>query len=593
MNDPAVVMEQVSLIYRTGKNTITALDSISLSIEKGGITGILGPDTAGKTTLMRILAGLLVPDSGVVQIFGVDMAHLKKNNTIGYMPQRFGLYEDLTVAENLCLYAALSAVPENERHAIFDRLLDFTGLAPFTARMAGNLSGGMKQKLGIACALLGRPRLLLLDEPGVGVDPRSHRELRQMVNNLTDDGMTVLWATSYMDEAAQCPSLIVLEKGRLLFSGPPSTLARRAADSVHLLPAPASGSEKRDALARWSMAPGIVDVMIDGTFLRLETGGNDAEKATRQIIALGGKPTPPTLGDACLAAVGGIDKRPSPYAALPKLPPAANDDAKIVAEHLCKKFGRFTAVDNVSFKVAAGETVGLLGPNGAGKSTTFRMLCGLLRPTSGSSFVDGVNMQNAGSDARNRLGYMAQNFSLYVDISVWQNLSIAAGLYAVPKNEFRTFGREMAEALGLSPYLKSRTGDLSLGMKQRLSLLCATIHRPPVLFLDEPTSGVDIRTRREFWKHISALTNQGTAVLVTTHFLEEAEYCDNIALIHNGEMIKYGPPQDLKKRQNGPPYGSMEEAFIASMDEYDRRAQTHPPPVGHLAQGPHPVYKNS
>lgn len=568
----AVSMRNISIAYGSGKKRQEALRGITGNIEAGGITGVMGPDAAGKTTLLRVLAGLLVPDSGQVEIFGQPLSKFKKANpnAIGYMPQRFGLYEDLTVEDNLELYASLAGLTDERRQSVFAQLLKFTSLAPFVKRLAGNLSGGMKQKLGIACALLGQPRLLLLDEPGVGVDPRSRLELWEMVGKLSASGTTVLWATSYMDEAAKCPRLIVLEKGAALFEGKPAELADRALGCVYLLPDTAGAPEKRAAMIKWSQTPGIDDVTIQGDFIRLEVGGPEAQKARSRITAQGGKATAPTLGDAYMAAVGGIDKRPSPYAAISHIGAPENRDSRIVARGLTKKFGDFTAVDDISFKVAAGEIAGLLGPNGAGKSTTFRMLCGLLRPTAGQCSVDGVDMLASSTQARSRLGYMAQKFSLYQDISVWQNIYISARLYGLTGEYIRAFGQEMAESLGLGPYLKTRSGSLPLGMKQRLSLLCATIHKPPVLFLDEPTSGVDIRTRREFWKHIAALTKAGAAVLVTTHFMEESEYCDNIALIYRGHMIRYGSPVALASGVPGLKEPDMEKAFIAYIEQYDR-----------------------
>lgn len=574
MNNPpqAIILEDVFLAYGKGGKSVAALRGVSATIPAGGITGLMGPDAAGKTTLMRLLAGLLLPDSGKVDIFGMSAGKVKRSqpNAIGYMPQRFGLYEDLSVSDNLELYASLRGVLANKRKDIFDRLLSFTGLRPFGARLAGNLSGGMKQKLGIACSLLGNPRLLLLDEPGVGVDPLSRRELWRMVGELASGGMTVVWATSYLDEAALCPRLIVLEQGRILFHGQPGNLAKRADGSVYILNCGPGGPARRSALAYWTAQPGIIDVVIQGNFVRLETGGEYGGDAAAKILARHGKAAAPQLGDAYIEAVGGIDKRPSPFMEIGNIGGDKNRSERIVAKGLTKKFGSFTAARDISFKVGAGEIMGLLGPNGAGKSTTFRMLCGLLRPSAGKSSVDGVDMQRSGSEARSRLGYMAQKFSLYADISVWQNIVISARLYGLSKSRLNEFGHAMAQALDLEPWLKRTTSSLPLGLKQRLSLLCATLHEPPVLFLDEPTSGVDLRTRREFWKHISALANAGAAILVTTHFLDEAEYCDRIALIYRGNMIEYGTPDDLRSKAADKENPDLEKAFISCIERYDR-----------------------
>lgn len=568
----AVSMTGISMAYGHGRARVRALVDISTQIAAGGITGLMGPDAAGKTTLMRIMAGLLLPDGGSISVFGLSPQKLKQEqpNSIGYMPQRFGLYEDLTVMANLELYASLRGVEGEARQKLFQQMLEFTALGPFTQRLAGNLSGGMKQKLGIACALLGNPRLLLLDEPGVGVDPRSRRELWDMVQELAGGGMTVVWATSYLDEAARCPSLIVLNEGSVLYHGKPEELTREALGNVYLLEDKSGSLSHRDALIWWTGCKGIIDVTIQGRYMRLEVGGEDAQAARDEILKRGGQETEPKLEDAYLAAVGGIDKRPSPYAGIGHIGQAEFRDSRIVASHLTKKFGDFTAAHNISFKVGAGEIIGLLGPNGAGKSTTFRMLCGLSRPTSGDCSVDGVDMLRSSSEARSRLGYMAQKFSLYPDITVAQNIRIFANLYGLGRERLHNFVPLMAKALELEKYFRSATRSLPLGLKQRLALLCATMHEPPVLFLDEPTSGVDVRTRRDFWKRISALTSAGAAVLVTTHFMEEAEYCDRIALIYRGNMIQFGSPDELKANVKGIVNPTMEDAFIASIDLYDK-----------------------
>lgn len=562
----AVRLENLCAGYGKGRHFIQALHGISAQIETGMITGLMGPDGAGKTTLLRILAGLLAISAGSAFIFdkppGLPGAHT------GYMPQRFGLYEDLSVIANLQLYAALAGVCKNEREALFDKLLVFTNLAQFKKRLAGNLSGGMKQKLGIACALLSRPRLLLLDEPGVGVDPQSRRELWNMVQNLAADGMTVIWSTSYLDEAARCPRMIMLTEGRILFQGKPQEMIATVAGNVFLLKgSDSSGQAHRRELANWTVKQGIIDTQIQGSFLRLETA-QDAENARKEILALGGAPAQATLEDAYMAAVGGMDKQPSPYSDIARISPPG--ESVIVADALTRKFGDFVAAHNISFEVQSGEIFGLLGPNGAGKSTTFRMLCGLLRPTSGACSVAGVDLLHSGSTARQKLGYMAQKFSLYPDISVKQNIDIFADLYNVSREKRAELLPGLIKALELEDSLSRKTHSLPLGLKQRLALLCATMHEPPALFLDEPTSGVDARARRDFWKHISALTTAGAAVLVTTHFMEEAEYCDQIGMIYRGAMIQRGSPDALKALVTNKPNPTLEDAFIACIETWDR-----------------------
>lgn len=602
--DQAVCLEGLVMRFGKGREAVTALDGVNAVIPAGRITGLVGPDAAGKTTLMRIMAGLMPPSEGRANLFGQSPAELMRSqpNSIGYMPQRFGLYEDISVMANMRLHASLRGLEGAERDRVFEKLLGFTSLAPFTERLAGRLSGGMKQKLGIACALLGSPRLLLLDEPGVGVDPQSRRELWRMVQDLSQDGMTVVWSTAYLDEAERCPGVIMLDSGRVLFAGPPKELTARAEGRVFLLRA-AAGTHKKE-LALWTMRPGIEDALIQGSRIRLVLAANAPDDLRREVLARGGEAVSPRLEDAYMSAVGGINQSPSPYGKLhvahnggghsgiqgsddgriglapsaatsptvdlPAAPADSGPTFSISARNLTKRFGAFVAARDISFDVRPGEIFGLLGPNGAGKSTTFRMLCGLSRPTSGSCAVDGVDLLSAGSEARSRLGYMAQKFSLYPDIPVRENITIFAELYGLSKERRNALLPELAEALELQPYLRSRTGSLPLGQKQRLALLCATLHEPPVLFLDEPTSGVDARTRRDFWKHISAMTTAGAAVLVTTHFMEEAEYCDRIALIYRGAMISMGTPDELKASCTEVEDPTLEEAFIASIEKYDR-----------------------
>lgn len=608
----AVCLEGLVMRFGKGREAVTALDGVNAVIPAGRITGLVGPDAAGKTTLMRIMAGLMPPSEGRANLFGQSPAELMRSqpNSIGYMPQRFGLYEDISVMANMRLHASLRGLEGAERDRVFEKLLGFTNLAPFTERLAGRLSGGMKQKLGIACALLGAPRLLLLDEPGVGVDPQSRRELWRMVQDLSQGGMTVVWSTAYLDEAERCPGVIMLDSGRVLFAGPPEELTARAEGRVFLLRADA-GMHKKE-LTLWTMRSGIEDALIQGSRIRLVLAANAPDDLRREVLARGGEAVAPRLEDAYMSAVGGINQSPSPYGKLkvshnggnhagtqgsgggsivlaPEgaagAPPSAatSSDAassfasadsgpifSISARNLTKRFGAFVAARDISFDVRPGEIFGLLGPNGAGKSTTFRMLCGLSRPTSGNCAVDGVDLLRAGSEARSRLGYMAQKFSLYPDIPVRENINIFAELYGLSKERRNALLPELAEALELQPYLRSRTGSLPLGQKQRLALLCATLHEPPVLFLDEPTSGVDARTRRDFWKHISAMTTAGAAVLVTTHFMEEAEYCDRIALIYRGAMISMGTPDELKASCTEVEDPTLEEAFIANIERYDR-----------------------
>lgn len=555
---PSIILRDVVKIFPSAPwGSPPALGGVSAFVPAGGIVGLVGPDAAGKTTLMRLLAGLLLPSGGSIELATQD---------IGYMPQRFGLYEDLSVLDNLNLHAELRGLEGAQREKMFATLLTFTSLKPFVSRLAGKLSGGMKQKLGLACALLTTPRLLLLDEPGVGVDPLSRRELWQMVSQLADKGMSVLWSTAYMDEAQRCSHVLMLEQGRLVYEGAPSSFMQKVQGRVFQVQAPLGSSARM--LACLSQAANVRDALVQGSKIRLLLA-ETADKAHIEALAGGPLlPVTPCLEDAYMDTVGGISQKPSPFAPHGAARGPTLAEPVIVAQGLTRLFGNFTAADNISFSVAPGKIFGLLGPNGAGKSTTFRMLCGLLRPTRGACFVAGMDLLTAQEEARARLGYMAQKFSLYGELSVQQNMHLMADLYNIPYAEQDLRIQQRMEALDIAPFARAKAGDLPLGIKQRLAMACATLHNPPVLFLDEPTSGVDPRTRRDFWKHISAMTQSGVAVLVTTHFMEEAEYCDEIALIIHGAMIARGTPDELKARcprqyltSTSDP--TLEEAFIA------------------------------
>ncbi|HEY4447376.1 MAG TPA: ATP-binding cassette domain-containing protein [Steroidobacteraceae bacterium] len=554
-----------------------ALDGISATLPEGKILGLVGPDGAGKTTLIRLFAGLMAPTAGSVEVLGrtPQAEGGTTQGETGYMPQRFGLYEDLSVLDNLNLYANLRALDAAERGRRFAELLRFTDLAPFTERLAGRLSGGMKQKLGLACALLGAPRLLLLDEPGVGVDPLSRRELWRMVSELVARGVTVLWSTAYLEEAERCAYIWLLDAGRLLYDGPPRELSERVRGRVfrrRVRPGEARQIAEQE-LAR----DAVLDAVIQGASVRL-VARPERESSFQGTLY---EPVEPRLEDAYVELLGGPRKgesllargwpaqAPVAHGDVPPGPESARDAGVLVrAVDLTRRFGDFVAADTISFEVRAGEIYGLLGPNGAGKSTTFRMLCGLLKPTAGDASVAGVNLLHAASRARARLGYMAQKFSLYGDLSVGQNLDYFADIYGLTRAAKRVRVPAMIEMFELAPHLESNAALLPLGFKQRLALACATLHAPAVLFLDEPTSGVDPLMRREFWHHINALTTRGVAVVVTTHFMEEAEYCDRIGLIWRGRKIAEGTPDELKARVRSArqPEPTLEDAFIALVE---------------------------
>jgi ABC-2 type transport system ATP-binding protein len=571
MKQPLAIVE--NLTKRFAPEGPPALDALSFTVSAGQVTGAVGPDGAGKTTLMRLLAGLLKPSEGSATVCGYDTIEdaLGLHHAIGYMPQRFGLYEDLSVLENLTLYADLRGVTGQARIESFERLLTFTDLKRFTGRLAGRLSGGMKQKLGLACAMLRSPRLLLLDEPSVGVDPISRRELWRMVHELTDEGVGVIWTTAYLDEAENCAEVLVLDGGKLLFQGDPNAMTGGIKDRVFLLRG-ASG-ERRRLLAQALAKPEIIDGVIQGEAVRLvmAEGASAPQAAVLAGPAAALVPAKPRFEDAFVAMLGGQPKRTQAFEA-PGRPPGGSGDA-VEAAGLTKTFGDFTAADRISFKIKRGEIFGLLGPNGAGKSTTFKMMCGLLRPTAGTARVDGYDLYRAPAVARGRLGYMAQKFSLYGDLSVRQNLEFFGGVYGLTGAKRRDAVDKAIAAFDLTPYLKTNAGELPLGYKQRLALSCAILHNPPVLFLDEPTSGVDPLTRREFWGFINAMIGSGVTVMVTTHFMDEAEYCDRVALIYRGKTVAIDAPDALQAsvKSAALPNPTLEDAFIALIEAQDRR----------------------
>lgn len=554
-----------------------AVDRLTTTIQGGGVTGLAGPDGAGKTTLIRMLAGLLKPDSGEIRVAGYDPVHdsVALRAQLGYMPQKFGLYEDLSVMENLRLYAELRGLPHHEQQAVFDRLLTFTDLTRFTGRMAGKLSGGMKQKLGLACTLLGQPKVLLLDEPGVGVDPIARRELWRMVHSLADDGMLILWSTSYLDEAEQCRDVLLLNQGKVIYEGKPAQLTETMEGRSFLLSA--APGERRCILQEALIQPQVSDGVIQGRYVRLIVKPQADTRALLSALKCPDTkllPAKPRFEDAFIDLLGGGPSHRSQLAQIMPQITAAPDETVIEAVRLTKKFGDFAATDHVDFQVKRGEIFGLLGPNGAGKSTTFKMMCGLMIPSSGRALVLGLDLKTSSAKARSRLGYMAQKFSLYGNLTVARNLKFFSGAYGLRGKAQQQKIDDMVNAFNFTPILRQATEDLPLGFKQRLALACALMHEPDILFLDEPTSGVDPLTRREFWLHINGMVDKGVTVMVTTHFMDEAEYCDRIGLVYHGKIIAAGTPDELKASvaDDTHPDPSMEDAFIGLVEEYDKKS---------------------
>jgi len=541
--------------------TIKAINGIDLEVFKGRITGLVVPDGAGKTTFIRMMTGLLVQESGKLEVLGFEMPEnaSEVQKRIGYMPQKFGLYEDLTVEENLNLYANLQSINKQSLKERIEELLDFTSLEAFRTFLAGELSGGMKQKLGLACALIKKPQLLLLDEPGVGVDPISRRELWKMVQSLLKENIGVVWSTAYLDEASLFDDVILLNEGEILFHGAPQALTDTMKGKVFKIVGDIA--DKRRTLRLALHYDAVKDAVILGN--RIKVVCEEKEKLP-PLPALEAEhcvyeEETPNFEDGFIHILKGSFDGVSALAEQMKETPHI-EGALIEAKDLTKKFGTFTATDSVNFQIKRGEIFGFLGPNGAGKSTTFKMLCGLMTPTSGEAKVLGYSLERSSLTARSKIGYMSQKFSLYGDISVVENLKFFAGIYGLKGKKKEKKIANMLEIFDMHRYAHTVSKDLPLGYKKRLSLACAVMHDPVVLFLDEPTSGVDPLTRREFWNHIYAMVQKGMTIMVTTHFMDEAEYCDRIALIYKGKAIALGTPYSLISQVSKD--ATMEDAFV-------------------------------
>jgi ABC-2 type transport system ATP-binding protein len=554
--------------------SLAAVDGISFSIRKGELTALVGPNGAGKTTLLRMIAGLLEPDAGTLNVLGIDVVAAPQavQDRISYMPQRFGLYEDLSVQENLDLYADLHGVPLEQRQTRFRRMLEMTDLTQFTNRPAGKLSGGMKQKLGLACTLVRSPDLLLLDEPSVGVDPLSRRDLWEIVRQLVEaDALSVILSTAYMDEAERCSTVFVMNRGKILAHGTPLDLRDRAI-GLTFSACPSAGVPARSLQAKLLDAPElIVDAVPKGGDVHLirSADASDDDLATL-LDGVVYEPRTNELEDAFMMLLrqeadrGGVTIQPMAKEIKPRDTGAGDQPPVIVVRDLVRKFGDFTAVASTSFDVRRGEIFGLLGPNGAGKTTTFRMLCGLLPATSGHLEVAGRDLRTARAQARQRIGYVSQKFALYGNLSVRQNLEFYGGAYGLRGPRLRERVAESLEQFELAG--SATSGELPAGFKQRLAMAAGLLHEPDILFLDEPTSGIDPLGRRAFWRTITALSQAGVTIIVTTHFMEEAEYCDRIAIQDAGQMIALGTPEQVRRQAGDDGSSDMNAAFIAIVE---------------------------
>jgi ABC-2 type transport system ATP-binding protein len=555
-----VIIRVSGFVKRYKKHT--AVDGLDLTVNRGEIYGLIGPDGAGKSSLMKAIAGVLTYEGGSAEVFGTvvnsERAAEQVKERIGFLPQGLGLnlYPELSVEENIDFFARLRLVPEAELHERKTRLLAITRLDRFRGRLMKQLSGGMKQKLGLICTLIHEPELAILDEPTTGVDPVSRRDFWAILSEWQQaKGMTALVSTAYMDEAARFHRLSFLSHGRVLATGGPGEVQSLVPGLVVSF----ESAPQLEAVARLKRQYAQVESL--GPLLHVFTPEHEPSTAVARIRdVLGDLPIDhiqtdePELEDVVVALLlkerqeqveepGRSENRSCPVSVV------QFDGLAVEAKELVRDFGSFRAVDRVSFEIKQGEIFGLLGANGAGKTTVIKMLNGILPPTGGQGRVAGEDMRTAGGAIKERIGYMSQAFSLYLDLTVTENIRLFAGIYGLARRQAEQRMEWIVDMAGLRGYENDRTGRLPMGVRQRLALGCALVHSPRVLFLDEPTSGVDPIGRRRFWELLSRLAREeGVAILITTHYLSEAEHCDRLALMYAGRIVAEGTPTHLKSQ---------------------------------------------
>jgi drug efflux transport system ATP-binding protein len=549
--EPVAAIRVRGLTKRYG--AVQAVRGIDLDVCAGEIFGLIGPDGAGKTSTFQILGGVMEATSGTAELLGQPAREARA--FVGYLTQAFSLYQDLSVAENLRYVGELRRVARPEIETRGRRYLTMFGMDRFAGRLAGRLSGGMKQKLALACALVAEPRILLLDEPTTGVDPVSRREFWDALAQLSSQGITILLATPYLDEAERCHRVALMHEGRIHRTGTPAELRH----GLGLERLEVRAADLRRAQAALAKRPGIVDVQRFGDRLDVMVRDvREGERAVREALSAahlgvhGVRAAAPTLENTFVSILRSLEGE----AHIPEFPGRPGDvgpdpAVAIGARGLRKVFGRFEAVKGVDLEVRYGEVYGLLGANGAGKTTTIKMLCGLLEPSAGMVQLAGERGRLRSESVRQQVGYMSQKFSLYDDLTVEENLDFFAGVYGVPPERREERKRWVLDFAGLEGRGGQLTGSLPGGWKQRVAFGAAIMHEPRVLFLDEPTSGVDPIARRAFWAMINHLADRGTAILVTTHYLEEAEQCNRLGFMVAGELVAEGTPSGVKAAQGG------------------------------------------
>lgn len=549
---PEYAIQIRNLQQRYGR--IEAVRGIDLEIRAGEIFGLIGPDGAGKTSTFQVLGGVMQPTSGEAIMLGRSARDAR--SYVGYLTQVFSLYHDLTVTENLRYMGELRRLPDDEIERRGSRYLEMFGMDRFKGRLAGRLSGGMKQKLSLACALIIEPKILLLDEPTTGVDPVSRREFWDALTDLSAQGITIMIATPYLDEAERCTRVALMHEGRIHQTGSPAELR----DHLGLQRLVVQASDLSRAEDLLDETKGIDDAQRFGDHLDVMVVDPGAgEKLTRETLKAAGikvagiEVAPPTLENTFVALLRHLEEeiRTSPFPVARKFQDRPEHAIAIGARDLSKTFGDFQAVKQVNLEVKYGEIYGLLGANGAGKTTTIKILCGLLEASSGETELAGETGSLRSEFVRQRVGYMSQKFSLYDDLTIDENLEFFAGVYKVPFADRAEKKRWVLAFSGLQGRGDLMTGSLPGGWKQRVAFGAAVMHEPSALFLDEPTSGVDPLARRAFWKMINSFADRGMAILVTTHYLEEAEQCNRLGFMVAGELVAQGTPSGLKAQQQG------------------------------------------
>ncbi len=552
MNIPAIEATGLQKKY----DKVTAVNGLDLRIERGEMFGLVGADGAGKTTSIRMLCTLALPSAGEARILGMDTAKdtARIKDKIGYVAEHFNLYPTLTVEENLTFFARLRNMPREITEKRIKELLQFCRMEPFRKRHAEHLSGGMQKKLALACSLIHEPEVVFLDEPTTGVDPISRRDFWRIIAGFLARGITVLVSTPYLDEAERFNRIAFMHKGQVIACDTPQNIKAQFPGELleirtHQVNRVSALLPKLPFVQTAQVFGNTVHVMVDRAGERRAEIDRLLKEHSIPTVDL--RHIAAGLEDVFITQLTSLEGKPDSWSnSENKVNPMAKKgeqlEVTVQVSELTRKFGNFTAVDHASFSVKAGEIFGLLGPNGSGKTTTIRMITGLLQPTEGSAFVLGDDISVMADIVKSKIGYMSQKFSLFSDLTVEENINFYGNLYSLPSALLRERKEWVLNMAGLRAKKKTMARELAGGWKQRLALGCTIIHSPEVVFLDEPTAGVDPLSRRSFWELIQELSGRGTTIFITTHYMDEAEHCHRLGLMYQGRLIALGSPHQLK-----------------------------------------------